>query len=87
MNPWLALYLFLCPTGSVVDRIEGDHVVVLGASGVRVIARDQLLPPAGVGLHEGDRIHLGPAGQCRTTPPTPIERARLRHRLHRLAAP
>jgi hypothetical protein len=85
MSGWFALMLFICPTGGVVDRIEEKLVVVLGASGVRVVARGSFAPRGPV--HEGDRVVLGSDGSCTVRPPSPAERDRVRDRLRALTRP
>jgi hypothetical protein len=84
VSPWFLVALFLCPAGAVVDRVEGDAVVVLGASGVHVVARAALITAPARRVHEGDRVLAGPGGGCRAVPPSRAEVDRLRQRLRAL---
>jgi hypothetical protein len=54
-----------CPVGAVIDRIEGDRmVVVLGAEGVRTIASSSVESVHGRLTHEGLRIRRARDGRC-----------------------
>lgn len=82
---WLAAALFLCPDGGVVDRIEGGSLVVLGATGVRVVAASDVRPaPHRASVREGDRLFATARGGCRALPPSAVEVARIRERLRAL---
>jgi hypothetical protein len=76
--------LFMCPVGGVIDRVEGASAVVLGATGVRVVARRSLTAIQRAAAHEGDRIENGPLGMCLALPPAPDELGRIRDRLRSL---
>lgn len=84
---WLVVALFLCPHGAQVDRVERDALVVLGASGVHVIARANVTAPARRGVREGDRLVATSRGGCRAVPPSPEDIARVRDRLRALGVP
>lgn len=82
----LSVALFVCPAGSVIDRVEGSAVVVLGSTGVRVVARSDLVAVQRRLVHEGDRLEPGPGGSCMALPPSAEEVERLRQRLRALSA-
>lgn len=53
-----------CPTGAVIDRVEGDRVVLVhGSAGVRSIATSAI-SRGQTRLSEGLRVRRTPSGQC-----------------------
>jgi hypothetical protein len=54
-----------CPVGAVIDRIEGDRMVlVMGADGVRAIAASSIEPQQGQSPREGMRVRRARDGRC-----------------------
>lgn len=85
-------FTVLCPPDARVDRVEGSRVVlVLGSSGVRVIAASRFDPPRAV--TEGDRVApspLDPHHRCVARAPSLDERRafqRIFHALERSSPP
>lgn len=73
-----------CPTGAVIDRVEGDHVVLVhGANGVRSIAASAITPGR-LRLAEGLRVRQTSAGQCVLEAPDRAMETSVRRRLRAL---
>ena len=77
--------LFVCPVGSVVERTEGPALVVLGTTGVRVIARENITSRRPHGIREGDRI-VSDAYGCHAVGPTRADVERITAQLRALGA-
>jgi hypothetical protein len=74
-----------CPVGAVIDRIEGERVVVvLGANGVRSIAASLLDQRALGPAREGMRVRRASDGRCVASGTDAVIEARVRGRLRAL---
>jgi|LNFM01.1.fsa_nt_gb hypothetical protein len=73
-----------CPSRAVIDRIEGDRVVLVhGADGVRSIAASAITAGP-LALREGLRVRRSRAGQCVLEGPDRALETRVRDRLRAL---
>jgi hypothetical protein len=79
--------LSACPAGAVIDRIEGERmVVVMGADGVRLIAASSVEPQRGRSAREGMHIRRTRDGRCVADPVDSVLDSRVRARLRALGA-
>ncbi|MFO0562134.1 MAG: hypothetical protein U0269_29235 [Polyangiales bacterium] len=79
--------LSACPVGAVIDRIEGDRmVVVMGADGVRSIAASSVEPQRGRSPREGMRVRRARDGRCVADSVDSVLDSRVRARLRALGA-
>lgn len=75
----------VCPDRAVIDRIEGDRVVLVhGADGVRSISASAIETRRGVPLREGYRIRRTDDGRCVLIEPERGTDRRVRARLRAL---
>lgn len=80
----IALGLMLvCPVGTI-DQVEAGNMAVLGATGVRIVSTRVVENRRDRGIHEGDRIELGPGGHCEVRPADLALRLRIEARLRLL---
>jgi hypothetical protein len=87
MKSIILVGLFLCPPDGVIDRIEEHRAVVLGSTGVHVIATAQIQRGSTAPLREGDRIVRTASGRCLARPATQVETETIRKRLRVLELP
>lgn len=53
-----------CPIGAVIDRVEGERVVLVLGAGVRSIAANSIEPRRGATVREGMRVRRSRDGRC-----------------------